>query len=362
MATPAPELVAVAEAFALPGPVTAIEPLGNGNVNDTYRVDTASGACFVLQRLNTAVFPQPELVMQNLEALCAHAEQHPLVEQRWEVPRLIANRHTGRPWLWAEGQFWRLQSFIEGAVTVEAITDREQARQVGRGLGLFHLLISDLPPERLADTLPGFHITPTYLAAYDQCLLCNTSGLGDREQWCAEFVENRRDLAAVLEDAKAAGLLQLRPIHGDPKINNLMLCAHTRIAVGLVDLDTVKPGLVHYDIGDCLRSGCNPAGEEANEIDCVRFDLDLCEALLEGYLSAARTFLSDSDLDHIYVSLRLLSFELGLRFLSDHLAGNVYFRTTHPNHNLDRALVQFRLTESIEAQEKQIREIVAKLR
>jgi len=366
MATPAPELVAVAEAFALHGPVTTIAPLGNGNVNDTYLMEVGSGGAtasrYVLQRLNTGVFPQPELVMQNLEALSEHAEQHPLIGQRWEVPRLIANRHTGRPWLWAEGQFWRLQSYIEEAVTVEAITDREQARQVGRGLGLFHLLISDLPPEQLADTLPGFHVTPTYLAAYDQALLCSPIGQDDREQWCAAFVEQRRELAPILEDANKAGLLQLRPIHGDPKINNVMLCAHTGTAVSMVDLDTVKPGLVHYDIGDCLRSACNPAGEEACEPDSVKFDLDLCETLLEGYLDAARTSLSDTDLDYIYVSARLISFELGLRFLSDHLAGNVYFRTTHPNHNLARALVQFRLTESIEAQEEKIRQIVAKLR
>ena len=362
MATPAPELVAVAESFVPKGAVSRIEPLGNGNVNETYQLETTAGQRYVLQRLNTQVFPQPELVMQNLEALSAHAEQHPLIGQRWELPRVIANRYTGRPWLFAGGEFWRLQTFIEDAVTVEAITDREQARQVGRGLGLFHLLISELPPEQLADTLPGFHVTPTYLAAYDQALLCSPIGQDDREQWCAAFVEQRRELAPILEDAKAAGLLQLRPIHGDPKINNLMLCAHTGTAVSMVDLDTVKPGLVHYDIGDCLRSACNPAGEEACETDSIQFDLDLCETLLEGYLEAATTFLSETDLDHIYVSARLLSFELGLRFLSDHLAGNVYFRTTRPNHNLDRALVQFRLTESIEAQEEQIQQIVAKLR
>lgn len=366
MAAIPPDLLAVAESFALPGLVTAIAPLGNGNVNDTYLLEvqskSATNGHYVLQKLNTQVFPKPELVMQNLEALSEHAEKHPLVGQRWEVPRLIVNRHTGRPWLWAYGQFWRLQTFIEEAITVEAITNREQARQVGRGLGLFHFLISDLPPERLADTLPGFHVTPTYLATYDQASLCNPLGQGVREQWCAAFVEQRRELAPILEDAKAAGLLQLRPIHGDPKINNVMLCSRTGIAVSLVDLDTVKPGLVHYDIGDCLRSACNPAGEEACDTDSVKFDLDLCETLLEGYLGAARESLSEVDLDHIYVSARLLSFELGLRFLSDHLAGNVYFRTTHPNHNLERALVQFRLTESIEAQEQQIRQIVAKLR
>ena len=360
------DLLAVAESFLLPGKVSRIAPLGNGNVNDTYLLEVQSGGAtaghFVLQKLNTRVFPQPELVMQNLEALNAHAEHHPLIGKRWEVPRLIANRHTGRPWLWAEGQFWRLQSFIEDAVTVETITNQEQARQVGRGLGLFHFLISGLSAERLADTLPGFHVTPTYLAAYDQAMLSNPLGQDDSERWCAAFVEQRRELAPILEDAKAAGLLRLRPIHGDPKINNVMLCSQTGNAVSMVDLDTVKPGLVHYDIGDCLRSACNQAGEEANGNDCINFDLDLCESILEGYLGEARTFLSETDLDHIYVSARLMSFELGLRFLNDHLAGNVYFRTTDPNHNLNRALVQFRLTESIEAQEEKIQHIVAKLR
>jgi Ser/Thr protein kinase RdoA (MazF antagonist) len=175
-------------------------------------------------------------------------------------------------------------------------------------------------------------------------------------------VEKRRDLARVLEEAKAAGKLQLRPIHGDPKVNNVMLCAHTGQAVSLVDLDTVKPGLVQYDIGDCLRSACNPRGEEARATEAIPFDLDLCRAVLEGYLGAARDCLDDADLDHIFTAARLISFELGLRFFSDHLAGDVYFRTSRPGHNLDRALVQFKLTESIEAQEQEIRAIVESLR
>ena len=362
MAAAAPELVAIAEAFALPGPVTAIAPLGNGNVNDTYRVDTANGDCFVLQRINRAVFPQPRLVMRNLQVLSNHAQQRPMAGQRWEVPQVIPNRHTGEPWMERGDQFWRLLTFVNDAVTVDAITTAEQARQVGRGLGLFHSLISDLPAEQLADTLPGFHITPGYLAAYDTTLQSTSLQLCDRGQWCCTFVEQRRKLAPLLEDATAAGRLQLRPIHGDPKVNNVMLCASTGIAVSLVDLDTVKPGLVHYDIGDCLRSACNRLGEEAGDGEGVCFDLELCQAVLQGYLGAARACLSAADLDHIFDAARLISFELGLRFFSDHLAGDTYFRTSRPGHNLDRARVQFRLTESIEAQEAEIRAIVNALR
>jgi hypothetical protein len=132
--------------------------------------------------------------------------------------------------------------------------------------------------------------------------------------------------------------------------------------VALIDLDTVKPGLVHYDIGDCLRSCCNRLGEETLEFDAVRFDLELAEAILEGYLGVAGSFLSESELRYIPDAARLISFELGLRFFSDHLAGNVYFRTHSPGHNLDRALVQFQLTASIEAREAEIRALLARLR
>ena len=368
MGASAPDLEAIASRFRLPAAVTAVTPLGNGNVNDTYRVDTASGERFVLQRLNTQVFPQPELVMGNLLLLSDHAERRRngleagSGEGRWEVPRVIANRHSGDPWVTANDQFWRLISFVDGAVTVDAIANPEQAHQVGRGLGLFHSLISDLPTDQLADTLPGFHITPGYLDAYDQTLKRAEIQLCEAGQWCAEFVEQRRQLAPVLEAAKADGRLRLRPIHGDPKVNNVMLCASTGVAVSLVDLDTVKPGLVHYDIGDCLRSACNPLGEEAGPEQAIHFDLDLCRAVLEGYLGAARDSLSDIDLDHIFDAARVISFELGLRFFSDHLAGDVYFRTERPGHNLDRAVVQFKLTESIEAQEEDIRAMVEGLR
>ncbi|MEZ4661523.1 MAG: phosphotransferase [Caldilineaceae bacterium] len=164
--------------------------------------------------------------------------------------------------------------------------------------------------------------------------------------------------ASVLEDAVAAGQLALRAIHGDPKVDNIMLDNTTKQAVSIVDLDTVKPGLVHYDIGDGLRSCCNRLGEETDQIDAVTFDTELCKVILDGYLSQARHFFSQADYDYIYACIRLITFELGLRFFSDHLAGNVYFKVKDERHNLRRALVQFKLCESIEAQEAEIQSIV----
>ena len=351
-----------ASRFAIEGAVAAVEPLGSGNVNDTHRVRTTSGESYVLQRLNTRVFRQPQLVMANLAALSEHVEARPKSGgQRWEVPRPIPLADGSANWLSSDGEAWRMLSFVDRATSLDMVENPEHAHEVGRALGTFHQLIHDLPAERLADTLEGFHITPGYLAHYDAVRADSAVERCEASRWCEAFIADRQGLAPVLEDAKASGRLQLRPIHGDPKVNNVMLCASSGRAVALVDLDTVKPGLIHYDIGDCLRSGCNPLGEESLDLEAVHFNLKLCRAMLGGYLSEGRSFLSPADIAHLFDAIRLLPLELGLRFYSDHLAGNVYFKARHGRHNLDRARVQFRLVESIEAQEAQIRSLIAEL-
>ncbi len=261
-----------------------------------------------------------------------------------------------------QGSFWRALSFIEAAQSFEVIENPEHAREVGYGLGAFHQLLSDLPAAHLSDTLPGFHVTPRYLAHYDEVLGRQIAPPSPEVTYSLKFVAARRAWAEVLEEARAQGRLSLRPIHGDPKVNNVLLDTATGKAVALVDLDTVKPGLVHYDIGDCLRSGCNPLGEETEHWEAVRFDPDLGRALLQGYLARARGFLTDHDYHYLFDAIRLIAFELGLRFFTDYLAGNVYFKARRPEHNLARALVQFKLTESIEAQEAAIRACIRDLK
>jgi Ser/Thr protein kinase RdoA (MazF antagonist) len=364
-------LHSVAARFQLPGRVTAISPLGHGNVNDTFLLLVEDGRAeqrFVLQRVNTKVFHEPRLVMQNMLLLGEHVGQKlqgsrsPRPASRWEVPRVVRARGSGDPWLEEGGSFWRTLTFLEDCQSFDTITDADHGREVGYGLAMFHHMISDLPASTLADTLAGFHITPTYLSHYEQVLKTRARPQGHEVEYGMAFVDDRRDLTTVLERAKAEGRLTLRPIHGDPKINNMMVDNRTGKVIGLVDLDTVKPGLIHYDIGDCLRSGCNRLGEEATDPGAVSFDVDLCGAILEGYLSVGHAFLSEADYTYLFDSIRLIAFELGLRFFTDHLAGNVYFKTTHPGQNLQRALVQFRLTESIEAQESAIRAHIERVR
>jgi len=362
-------LAAAAAQFSPQGQVLDIREYGNGNVHDTFLVipEPAGEPRFILQRLNTRVFRRPELLMGNLRTFTEHArrrlQQAPLNPgRRWEVLGALTAPDGRDFFIDPAGSFWRALSFIDAAETFDLIKDTGHAWEVGYALGMFHNLLSDLPPARLADTLPGFHITPGYLAHYDAVLAESGAPPSPEASYALRFVAARRTWAPVLEDARVQGRLSLRAIHGDPKVNNVMLDADTGQAVSMVDLDTIKPGLVHYDLGDCLRSGCNPLGEETEEWERVRFEPDLCQAILSGYLSLARTFLTENDYAYLYDAVRLIAFELGLRFFTDYLSGNVYFKAGHPEHNLARALVQFRLTASIESQAMAIAAIINELR
>jgi hypothetical protein len=362
-------LVDVADQFNRLGKVIDIQEHGKGNVNDTFLVtlDAEGEEHFILQRINTRVFRQPELIMGNMRAIAAHVcgrlELLPLsAGRRWEVPRVLLAKNGRDHWLDADGSFWRALSFVEASQSFDTIQDMEHAREVGHALGMFQTLISDLPVARLADTLEGFHITPRYLRHYDEVLEKSRPRKSPEVNHCSEFVSKRRAWAHVLEDARTRGRLHLRPIHGDPKVSNVMIDNATRRAVSIVDLDTVKPGLVHYDIGDCLRSCCNPLGEETNRWEEVRFEADFCQAILQPYLALARGFLTTEDYEYLYDAIRLIAFELGLRFFTDYLEGDVYFKARYREHNLARSLVQFKLTESIESQEDAIRTMVQDMR
>jgi Ser/Thr protein kinase RdoA (MazF antagonist) len=355
--------------FCTEGRIVDVQPYGEGNLNDTYLVtlEGASRSHFILQRINTHVFQRPRLIMLNLRALSDHVQQRlareeSAVERRWVVPAVLPTV-DGADYIDSEGGFWRALSFVEGSRCYQTVQSDDHAREAGYALGRFHSLISDLDPEMLHDTLEGFHVTPRYLQHYDEVLARYGEAQPSTEAaYGMRFVRERRAWASVLEDAKASGALFQRPIHGDPKINNIMIDERTGHAVSIIDLDTVKPGLIHYDIGDCLRSCCNPLGEETTEIDEVYFDLDLCRAILEGYLGEAQRFMTKADIAYLYDAIRLIAFELGLRFFTDYLEGDVYFKARHRKHNLIRALVQFKVAESIEAQATEIQGIVAALR
>ena len=360
----------MAQRFDVAGRLVSVEPTGQGNVNDTYLAifrTHFSEQRFVLQKINKRVFPRPLLIMQNMRVVTEHVLQRLELEadqadRIWQLPRIITTKSGEDYSLDEQGDYWRAISLIASARSYDAIQNLEHAHEAGFVLGQFQRLISDIPPERLHDTLVGFHITPGYLQKLDDALATpeGTARLNSQAEAlrCQRFVQDRREWCAVLENAKARGELKLRPMHGDPKISNIMIDEATGKGTCIVDLDTVKPGLIHYDFGDCLRSACNPAGEEELDLQKVYFDTDLCQVIVKGYMSFAKDFITERDRFYFFDSIRLITFELGLRFFADFLAGDKYFKVRHDGQNLNRARVQFRLCESIETREPIIRRIL----
>ncbi len=353
----------IASAFRFGGRIIGVAPYGNGIINDTYRVGLADSNSrkVILQRINHHVFLEPAQVMENLRIVLDHMHTRQGTvgssARDLRLPEIYLSRDGQDFVVDAEGGFWRALSFIDGTISFNTLENARQAEEVGFALGRFHALLHALEPNRLHDTLPGFHITPHYFARFVETAAGVTETSAELD-WCLAFVEARSASVSVLEDAKGAGVLPIRTIHGDPKLNNILFDAFSGHAVSLIDLDTVKPGLIQYDIGDCLRSCCNTAGETPSELAAIDFDLDICKAVLTAYVEQARCFLTDQDYAYLFAAIRLIPFELGLRFLTDHLQGNRYFKTRWPQQNLHRAMAQFTLTTRIERHEGRIRRMI----
>jgi Ser/Thr protein kinase RdoA (MazF antagonist) len=354
-----------ASAFDLGAAVSDVRPYGRGLINDTFLVSLAGAPArhAILQRLNRRVFPQPGPLMDNLRTLLGHvARRQAAGGGDLRLPAIYPARDGRDFFTDAQGDCWRALGFLENTRGLERVRDARTAEQVGYALGRFHELTRDLDTGRLHVTRPGFHNTPRYFARFRE----TAAQAGDRTRdsalrECLAFAEARAATVSVLEDARQQGLLPLRVVHGDPKLDNILFDADTGKAVGLVDLDTVQPGLLHYDLGDCLRSCCNPAGESPADPAEARFDLSLCRTILTRYITETRGFLGADDTRLLPDAIRLIPFELGLRFLTDHLEGDRYFKIERPGHNLWRARAQFRLVESIERQMGEIASLVASL-
>jgi Ser/Thr protein kinase RdoA (MazF antagonist) len=346
----------IAAEFDLGSSIAEVQAHGAGLINDTFLVQTVDGRRVILQRLNAQVFPRPEWILENLRTLLDHVLPQPAAGLR--LPALYPARDGRDHVADREGGIWRALEFIPDTRTLASLATAEQARALGRALGRFHVLTHELPVARLHTTLPGFHVTPDYLRRFDEVLQESTADPSVALRDALTFIDDHREQAGILEQARRSGALAPRPTHGDPKLDNFLFDADATRVVSLVDLDTVQPGLVQVDVADCLRSSCNRAGESPTDLFAVRFDVEAAKVILRGYLDEAREFLHRDDYHYLYDAIRLLPFELGLRFLTDHFAGNRYFKVTAPGQNLLRARVQFRLTADIERHEGALRRLI----
>jgi Ser/Thr protein kinase RdoA (MazF antagonist) len=350
------DLSSIVGGFAVEGAFQGAAPYGSGHINDTYAVRCATAAGvrrYLLQRINHRVFKDPAKLMENISRVTRH------LRSRIEAAGGDADRQAltlvpttgGGPVLSdAAGNFWRMYLFIEGARTYDVVEKADHVYEAARAFGEFQRGLADLPAPRLHETIPDFHHTPKRVAAFREVLAADAVGRAAGVRREIEFVLDRADRAGRLVELAAAGRLPERITHNDTKFNNVMIDDATGRGLCVVDLDTVMPGLALYDFGDAVRSGACTAAEDERDLARVAMDLGAFERLARGYLDAARDFLTAPEIDELAFSAWLITLEIGIRFLTDHLAGDVYFKVHRPGHNLDRCRTQFAMVADMERQ------------
>ena len=367
MAATAAEALVVASEFSFGGKIVSAGPYGSGHINDTFLtlVEIAGQQRrFILQRINHQVFKQPDLLMENVARVCAHAHAKLRAagtnDAHRRALRLIPT-HQGKAWhIDPSGNRWRCYDFIEGATGHDVVRSPAQAEAAAKAFGAFQSLLADLPGDRLHETIPDFHHTPSRFARFQAALAKDTHGRAASVGPEIAFALARASEVSVVVDALRDGSLPERVTHNDTKLNNVLLDDVTQEGVCVIDLDTVMPGSALYDFGDLVRTSTSPAAEDETDLSQVRVQLPMFEALVRGYLASARGFLTPREKDLLPFAGKLITFEIGLRFLTDWLEGDTYFKIKRPAHNLDRCRTQFKLVASIEEQLPAMREIVAR--
>ena len=363
--TPTSEARAVADEFALPGPVAAVEPFRGGHINDSWLVTTGGGpARFLLQRINGHVFPRPDLVMENVARVTAHLadalarEAVPNVERR--TLTLVPTRAGGAAHVDAAGAYWRVLRFIEGTVAHDRATNAAEAYEAGRAFGHFQQLLADYRGPRLHETIPDFHYTPRRVEALERAVAADFGGRAAGARVEIETALQNRPLASALLDRHARGELPERVVHNDAKMPNVLLDAATGEGLCVVDLDTVMPGLALYDFGDMARTMASDAAEDATELDAVTVRVDRFAALARGYLDGSGRRGADGERALLVTAARVITYEQAVRFLTDHLDGDRYYKTTHPEHNLERSRAQLALLDAFTRAEPALTRAVAR--
>ncbi len=348
----------VASHFLLDSRIHSAEQVAAGHINDSYRVLTEDGGQYLLQRINTAIFRDPVRLMENIERVLDHLSAKCESERERRVLRLIPTAAGGFCYE-REDTFWRMYWFIDGTYIHRAVEGPHEARTAGAAFGRFQAMLADLPPHLLNETIPGFHDTPSRFQLFEEAVA------GDafrRASECApeiSFAMSRQPLAEWLVNAGPP--LPVRIAHNDAKISNILFDSETHEALCVVDLDTVMPGTSLYDVGDMMRSMTTGRDEDERDLSLVNVRLDLFKALAEGYLSQMADRLLTSERELLVSSGMVITYEQGIRFLTDYLNGDVYYRQAFPAQNLQRTRAQFALLKSMEDHCAEMESLVASI-
>ncbi len=357
--TPHHDLHAVAGNFQIPGEFVSAEPYGSGHINDTYCAVYDHGGTrvrYIHQRINHNVFKNPVALMDNIQRVTTHVrtklEGQPEINRR--TLTLIPTRGGQPSHRDAAGSYWRTYIFIEKARTYDAVESPQQAYEAAKAFGRFQQLLTDLPGPCLHETILDFHHAPKRFEALVKVVESDPVNRAAQARAEIDFAMERVGMAGTLLNAG----LPTRITHNDTKFNNVMLDDTTGEGICVIDLDTVMPGLALYDFGDQVRTTTSPTKEDERDLAKVQMQMPMFEALVRGYLTWGGTFLTKEERRYLAFSGKLITLELGVRFLTDYLGDDTYFKVHREAHNLDRCRTQFKLVESIEEQEEQMVKLV----
>jgi hypothetical protein len=357
----------IVEKFCFEGKFIEANPYGFGHINDTlvtyFKLADARTRRYILQRINNKVFKDPEKLMENIAGVTGHL--HKKIMEKGGNPNrealtIIPAKDGKYFYKSGDGSYWRGYIFIEDAHTYQVVENLNHFYNAGIAFGKFQGLLSDYAADTLHETIVNFHNTPKRFEAFVEAV--ERDGMNRAKDAGAEieFILSRAKETSIITDMLKNKELPLRVTHNDTKFNNVMVDDITGAGICVIDLDTVMPGSSLYDFGDSIRSGANPADEDERNLSKVWMELDLYEQFTRGFVETAGGFLTKKELEMLPWGAKLMTFECGIRFLTDHLNGDTYFKIHRENHNLDRARTQFKMVADMEAKFEQMGRIIEK--
>lgn len=358
------EINEIVKRFETTGEFVEVKPYGTGHINDTYLSTFKNDSGhhhYIHQRINHEIFTKPAELMENICRVTEHLKEK-FTQMGEDTSRrclsLVQTRSGEMYHVTEDGNYWRTYNFITGARTYDKVENLDHVNGASRAFAEFQMMVSDLPGEPLHETIPDFGNARFRFEQFRQALDADSQNRAQNCQPEIQFALDRKEITDVIEDLISAGKLPRRIAHYDTKFNNVMIDDKTGEGICVIDLDTVMPGTVTYDFGDSVRIGASTAAEDETDLSKVSMNLEMFDRLAQGYLSIAKDFLTDVEIDHLAFSAKLITFVIGLRFLADHLAGDVYFKTHREGHNLDRARTQFKMVADMESKFDKMQEII----
>lgn len=355
------KLKVIARQFQIQAKIISITPYGNGHINDTYLVTTVNNDKFILQKINTKVFPNVKMLQNNIHRVTSHIAKSLNDKVPKESLVRIIPAKDGQLYINNNADNWRLYHYINNSISYETVSNPHLAYKGGKAFGQFQRQLADLPGGPLFEVIENFHNMKFRLKKFDKALQTDVKNRTSSITEQIEFVKQKAEKMCVILEMGEKGKIPLRITHNDTKLNNVLFDKNTDEVLSVIDLDTVMNGYVHYDFGDSIRTYTNTAAEDETDLSKVSMDIKMFEAYARGFLEEGGTQLNSTEIELLAPSAAVMTFIIGLRFITDYLDGDIYFKTTHQHHNLQRAKAQFKLVESIENQMEAMQIIINKL-